>query len=178
MGIVFFVAGLMIGAALLWMVQRRRGRSLCSKRTGRAWRVIAVPIVNGCMPRSALSVAAGLGVAAHGTVVVLVVVQIPRTVGIDVQSPPELESALSRLDAAEGIVRALGASVRGELVRVREVGDLVGRACKESGAEAVILEPHTGSRATAELTHALLEGKDARSFDLVLAYARKEDRSQ
>jgi len=170
-GILLFVAGFVLGAGLTLTVRRWLHVAAGEKTTPQVWRVIAVPILNGGVPRAALTVAARLSLATHGEVVVLTVVQIPRAVGIDAGSPPGLEAALARLETAEGIVRGLGAQVRGEIVRVREVGDLVGRACTESGAQAVVIEPNSASRATAELVHTLLEGKAGRSFDLVMARA-------
>ncbi len=171
-GSLLFAAGLVLGAALILIARRRPLTDPAAEATDPAWRAIAVPIVNGGMPRAALSVAARLSRATRGKVVVLTVVQIPRAVGLDAQSPPGLEAALTRLETAEGIVRGLGAQVQGEIVRVRELGDAIGRACRESGAEAVVLKPDATSRATAELLHALIEGRSTRDSDLVLAHSR------
>jgi hypothetical protein len=177
-GILIFVAGIVIGAVLMLLLQRPRRESGSHQSADRAcWPVIAVPLVNGSMPRAALAVAARLSRATHGEVVVLSVVQVPRAIGLDSQSAPGLEPALSRLETAEAIVRGFGAAVHGEVVRVREVGDLVGRACLAAGAGAVVLEPNSGSRATTELMHALTEGKGGGSIDLILAQTGVRDRA-
>ena len=163
------VAGIAIGVgvSVLW---RRLGLGSSGRQGAtRPWRVIAVPIVNDILPEAALASAAQLGVATHADVVPLVAVQVPRAMSLDCESPPGLAAALSRLEAAEAVVRRLGAEAHGEIVRVREMGDLAGRACEDTGAQVVVLEYNPSSRTTADLARTFIDAKLSCRFDLMLA---------
>jgi hypothetical protein len=172
-GVLLVLAGLVLGSALtligLYAWPGPAGRR---RAAARGWHTIVVPLVDGILPKSALETAGRLSVAAGGRVEILAVLQVPRTMNINAENPPGLEGALSRLEAAESFVQGIGAEAHGEVVRVREPGDLVVHACEETGAGAVVIEPNPASRATADLLRALTEAKAALTFDIVVATSR------
>ena len=170
--IVLLLLGIGLGAGGILFGIRLRSHLVHGNGAVQPWRTIAVPIVDRTLPTAALSVAARLSAAARGDVVLLAVVQVPRTMAIDTEAPPSLESALSRLEDAERVVRDLGARVHGEVVRVRQISDLVGRACAETGAQVVVVEPDRASPGAIELLRALVEAKGPNPLDLVIAHQR------
>jgi hypothetical protein len=174
--LLFLVVGAGLGAALSLLAQRLRHERSSSSSALQAWGTIAVPLVSGPLPYSALTTAARLGRATHALVVLLAVVQVPRTISMQADAPPGLDTALGRLDSAERVVREFGAEVHGEVVRVREIRDLVRRACEETGAQVVVVEPNAASQAANELVLALAGGSGPRNFDVVLTHGQAEAR--
>ena len=173
--VLIFLLGFAVGAAAALAGRRLNPAMRDHRDLTRSWRTLAVPIVNGSLPRAALITAGRIGAATGGHVALLAVVQVPRGMGIEAGNPPRLQTALTQLEAGEKLVRSLGAEVHGEVVRVRELGELVIHACEETGAQAVVIEPNPASRATNELLHTLVDSKGGRTFDLVLAPPREGD---
>lgn len=162
--------GAAVGTGLAWVFWiRPRASHAARGRQPALWRSIAVPIVDRRLPEAALRTAARLSLAKGGRVVVLVPVQVPRTMNLEAVAPPGLDSAIERLEAAEAFVRRLGAEVHGEVVRGREIGDFVGRACQEAGVQVVVIEPDPASRATGELVRALVDARAPGHLDVVIA---------
>ena len=172
------VASLLIVAALsagvlagLVIARRLRFGAGENGSAARLWQVIAVPMIENRLPEAALATAARLAKASGSHVTVLAVVPIPRTMSLNAEEAPGLEEALGCVDAAERFVRGRGAAVHGELVRVREVGELVQRACAEAGAQAVVVEVNSGSRPSQELLREFVERQGPHAFDIVVAHA-------
>jgi nucleotide-binding universal stress UspA family protein len=169
--IVLLLAGIAIGGgvALLW---ERRVRAKTAHGRGRqaAWRGVAVPIVGGALPVEALAVAARLGSAVGARVILVAIVQVPRTLSLEAESVPGLPRALDQLEQAEQQLHRLGAQVQSEVVRVREVGDFVERACAQAGAQLVVLESQPQSRSGRDLLRAFTEEKGAGGLDVLLTH--------
>ncbi|MGI8549288.1 MAG: hypothetical protein ACR2PL_00625 [Dehalococcoidia bacterium] len=163
------VVGLLAGAVVHRFWQRARTGRPCLRNPASIWPVLAVPIVNGKLPQTALETAARLSIAVGGQVVVLVAVQIPRSMSLEAPDPPGLDLALDRLDAAERMVVGLGSRVHGEIVRLRDVSEVAGRCLAETGAQAVVVEAAPRSRAAEDLLRSLTTGKRADDFAVVLA---------
>lgn len=173
--IVFVLVGALLGAGIsASFAYRRFGRS--GPLPGAApWRLIGVPLVNGAPPRSALAVAARLSTAGHGQVVLLAIVSVPRTMNLEVETPPGLEAALGRIEEAEALVRGHGARVHSEVIKVREATDILRRICTEIGIDVLVLEPSAGARAMTELMNALATEKRAATLDIVITHGRASD---
>jgi len=166
-----FVAGLLLGAASgLLFARWRAARSARREGSARVWQVIAVPVVDGALPATALSAAVRLSKASGSHVVVLVVVKVPRTLSLSAEQAPGIDAALTQLEAAERLLRSQGVSGHGEIVRAREVGDRLVRACAELGVGAVVLEAGGTSRSASDLLRTFLDETGSRRFDVIVTH--------
>jgi nucleotide-binding universal stress UspA family protein len=173
--ILLFVAGIALGvsAVLIWE-HRVRARTAGSHNGLPAWQAIAVPIVNRTLPAEALLVAARLARAFDARVILIAILQVPRTMSLNAGTAPGMEAALDQLEAAERIVRSLGAQAQSEVIRVREMGEFVERAFAEVGAQIVVLESHPKSRATSDLVRTFTDERGlSPTFDVILTHSAK-----
>jgi hypothetical protein len=158
-----------VGAAIAASWYRRRG---APDRPASRWPVVTVPVTGSALPETALTAGAQVAGALHARLVLLSPVQVPRTLSRDAESVPGLEKSLARAEAAEQFVRRLGAEAYGEVVRVRELAEVIDRACSEVGSGLVILEAKEGGRGAQELFHTVTERTGQRGFDVLLASSR------
>jgi|SRR5579883_1296770 hypothetical protein len=168
LALLLLVLGIELGVvASLGYVRLRRP---AARRGGvtPSWAVIVVPVLGPSLPEAALSEAAGLARATGARAVVLGALRVPRTMNLDADEVPGLDAALARVEAAELLVRRAGAAVHAELARVRELSEVLDRACAEVGARLVVLEVGDGSQTAPDLLRAVAERRGPRSFDVLL----------
>jgi nucleotide-binding universal stress UspA family protein len=117
----------------------RSSSSLKQQPTGRAHsRSIIVPLLDPLTWRAALEVACDLARERGAGIVLVQVLEIPWTLGLDVPLPEAEEKARALLETARSIVARRNLSVESRVLRHRAATDAILELSRETGAEVIV----------------------------------------
>ncbi len=152
-----------LAALLLWMLRVPRPVSLEVARAVRsvgAVRTILVPILEEYYSERAVELASRLGKEQKATILLGYVVEVPRTLSLDVPLPKVEEAGTRALAQAKTIVGMHALECRAEFIRAREAGEGVARVARDNDVDLIVLgiSPDSGfaDGYTARVAEALL----------------------
>jgi nucleotide-binding universal stress UspA family protein len=130
-------------AALLWWMLRvpqpvpqdvaRAVRSVGAVQT------ILVPILEHYYSERAVELASRLGAMQKARILLGYVVEVPRTLPLDVPLPQVEERAKQALNQARTIVAMHSLEARTEIIRAREAGEGIARVARDKGVDLIVL---------------------------------------
>ncbi len=137
---------LLVLAGLAFVHVLVRGLAKSSSLSGMRWvdpsrpRRIIVALLDQETWRGAVDVACRLA-AEHGVAVLLVcVLEVPWTLGLDVPLPEAEEKARAVLEVARGAVAQHGLTAESRIVRHRSATEAIVELARATGAEAIVAE--------------------------------------
>ncbi len=140
---------LLVGAVLAlahWLTEGLAGSS--NLATG--WRPskgypkrIIVPLLDRATWRDAVDVACDLAAEHRATILLVHVIEIPWTLGLDVPLPEVEEEARSLLEAGRTVVAGRGLQVEARILRHRAATEAIVGLARETGADAIVMESGT-----------------------------------
>lgn len=152
-----------LAALLLWMFRVPQPVPLEVARAVRsvgAVRTILVPILEEYYSERAVELASRLGQEQRATILLGYVVEVPRTLSLDVPLPKAEETGTRALEQAKTIVGMHALECRTEFIRAREAGEGVARVARDNAVDLIVLgiSPDSGfaDGSTSRVAEALL----------------------
>jgi APA family basic amino acid/polyamine antiporter len=103
------------------------------------YRTIVVPVVRTGETEEALVAAARLAAERGATVVIVTVLEVPRSLPLDAALPQEQDAAEELLDDAQALVESYGVHAVTRLVRARTAGRAIVEEARRRNAELVVV---------------------------------------
>ena len=138
-----------MSALLFWMLRVPRSVSPEIARAVRsvgAVRTIFVPILESYYSERAVELASRLGQEQKAKILLGYVVEVPRTLGLDVPLPKVEERGRHALEQASQIVASHHLGSTTEMIRAREAGEGITRTARDHDVDLIVLgiSPETG----------------------------------
>jgi nucleotide-binding universal stress UspA family protein len=100
---------------------------------------ILVPVDGSDAAYQALGLAADIAKRAHARLHLLYVIEVPRSMALDMPIDAELQRAERVLDRAEKLASECGVEVAGDLVQARQAGHAVVDEAVERGVDTIVI---------------------------------------
>ena len=167
LGVLFaLVFNLSMGSLLWWMLHVPKPIPLAAAKARRAVgaiKKILVPTSGTLYSERGIELACRLGEEQKAEVYLIHVIEVPRTLSLEVSMPEAETRAQEILKEGESIVSLRGLPVKGEVRRGRVVGEEIIRVAKDWGADLIVMGIRSQIRMAVEIL--------GRTSDLVLRRA-------
>lgn len=140
-----------MAALLLWMLripQPMPQEVARAVRSVGAVQTILVPILEHYYSERAVELACRLGEMQKAKILLGYVLEVPRTLSLDVPLPTAEEQAKRALEEAKAIVRMHGLEAQAEIIRAREAGEGIARLARDRGVDLIVMGISPGERLT------------------------------
>jgi nucleotide-binding universal stress UspA family protein len=155
-----------MAALLFWMLRLPKHLPQDIARAVRsvgAVQTILVPILEHYYSERAVELASRLGETQKAAILLGYVVEVPRTLPLDVPLPATESAAFQALDQARTIVRMHNLTASVEIIRARQAGEGIARVARDRGVDLIVMGVSPGERLT--------EGTAARCAEALFRHA-------